>query len=118
MTVFETLPVAGGMLAFGIPEYRLPKDILAKETRLVEQVGVKVLTGVEVGKDVKFEELQAQHQAIYVATGTHFPNKAEIPGEDKAGIFHGVSFLREANLGRKVEIGQDVVVIGGGSTAL
>jgi NADH-quinone oxidoreductase subunit F len=57
---------------------------------------VKILTGVEVGKDVVFEELQRRHQAIYVATGTQFPNKAEIPGEDKAGIVHGVSFLREA----------------------
>ncbi len=100
VTVYESLPVAGGMLASGIPEYRLPKEVLAKETRLVEQVGVKIQTGVEVGKDVKFEELQERHQAIYVATGTQFPNKAEIPGEDKAGIFHGVSFLREANLGR------------------
>ena len=117
VTVYESLPVAGGMLASGIPEYRLPKEVLAKETRLVEQVGVKIQTGVEVGKDVKFEELQERHQAIYVATGTQFPNRAEIPGEDKAGIFHGVSFLREANLGRKVEIGMNVVVIGGGSTA-
>ncbi|MBK9374435.1 MAG: FAD-dependent oxidoreductase [Holophagales bacterium] len=117
VTVYESLPVAGGMLASGIPEYRLPKEILAKEIRLVEQVGVKIQTGIEVGKDVRFEELQERHQAIYVATGTHFPNKAEIPGEDKAGIAHGVSFLREANLGRKVEIGLNVVVIGGGSTA-
>ena len=117
VTVYESLPVAGGMLASGIPEYRLPKEVLAKETRLVEQVGVKIQTGVEVGRDVKFEELQERHQAIYVATGTQFPNRAEIPGEDKAGIFHGVSFLREANLGRKVEVGKNVVVIGGGSTA-
>ncbi|MBK9966467.1 MAG: FAD-dependent oxidoreductase [Holophagales bacterium] len=117
VTVYESLPVAGGMLASGIPEYRLPKEVLAREIRLVEQVGVKIQTGVEIGKDVKFEELQQRHQAIYVATGTHFPNKAEIPGEDKAGIAHGVSFLREANLGRTVEIGLNVVVIGGGSTA-
>ena len=117
VTVYESLPVAGGMLASGIPEYRLPKEILAKEIRLIEQVGVRIQTGVEVGRDVTFEQLQQRHQAIYVATGTHFPNKAEIPGEEKAGIAHGVSFLREVNLGRKVAIGQDVVVIGGGSTA-
>ncbi len=117
VTVYESLPVAGGMLASGIPEYRLPKQILQKEISMIEQVGVKILTNTEVGRDVAFEDLRRRHDAIYVATGTQFPNKANLPGEDKDGVYHGVSFLREVNLGNRVEVGKRVVVIGGGSTA-
>ena len=117
VTVYESLPVAGGMLASGIPEYRLPKAILQKEIRMIEQVGVKILTNTEVGKDVLFDDLRKMHNAIYIATGTHFPNKVNLPGEDKRGVYHGVSFLREVNLGNHVAVGKRVVVIGGGSTA-
>jgi NADH-quinone oxidoreductase subunit F len=117
VTVYESLPVPGGMLASGIPEYRLPKAILQKEIRMIEQVGVSILTNTEVGRDITFDELRRTHNAIYVATGTHFPNKANIPGEDKQGVYYGVSFLREVNLGNRVEVGKRVVVIGGGSTA-
>lgn len=117
MTVYESLPVPGGMLASGIPEYRLPKAILQKEIRMIEQVGVSILTNTEVGRDITFDELRRTHNAIYVATGTHFPNKVNLPGEDKQGVYHGVSFLREVNLGNRVEVGKRVVVIGGGSSA-
>lgn len=117
VTVYESLPVPGGMLASGIPEYRLPKSILQKEIRMIEQVGVKILTSTEVGRDVTFDELRRTHDAIYIATGTQFPNKANLPGEDKPGVYHGLSFLREVNLGNRVDIGKRVVVIGGGSTA-
>jgi len=117
VTVYEALPVAGGMLASGIPEYRLPKAILQKEIRMIEQVGVKILTNTEVGKHVLFDDLRKMHNAIYIATGTHFPNKVNLPGEDKRGVYHGVSFLREVNLGNHIAVGKRVVVIGGGSTA-
>ena len=116
-TVYEGLPVAGGMLASGIPEYRLPKAILAKEIRMIEQVGVRILTNTEVGSAVSFEDLRKRHAAIYISTGTQFPNQVGLPGEDKAGVHHGVSFLKEINLGRKVPVGRKVAVIGGGSTA-
>lgn len=117
VTVYEALPVPGGMLATGIPEYRLPKAILQKEIRMIEQVGVKILTDTEVGRDISFEELRRTYDAIYVATGTHLPKKVGLPGEEKEGVYHGVSFLRDVNLGRRVPVGKRVVVIGGGSTA-
>ena len=117
VTVYEQHPVAGGMLAYGIPEYRLPKAILAKEIRLIEQVGVNIKTGVEIGKDVTFKDLRAKHNAVYIATGSQFPNKVGVPGEELAGVYHGLDFLRDVNLGQPVTVGKNVVVIGGGSTA-
>ena len=117
VTVYESLPVAGGLLASGIPEYRLPKAVLAKEIRMIEQVGVKIVLNCEVGRDISFEELRKRHNAIYVATGTQFPNLVELPGEDKRGVYHGITFLKDVNLGREVKVSGRVVVIGGGSTA-
>jgi NADH-quinone oxidoreductase subunit F len=116
-TVYEAMPVAGGMLASGIPEYRLPRTVLAKEIRMIEQVGVKIVLSCEIGKDLTFEELKKRHESVYVATGTHYPNKIGIPGEDKLGVYHGVSFLKDVNLGHPVTVGKKVAVIGGGSTA-
>jgi len=117
VTVYESQPVAGGLLAYGIPEYRLPKAILAKEIRMIEQVGVNIRTGVEVGKDITFKKMRAQHNAIYISTGTQFPNKVGVPGEELAGVYHGLDFLRDVSLGQPVTVGKNVVVIGGGSTA-
>ena len=117
VTVYEAHNMAGGMLAYGIPEYRLPKAILAKEIRLIEQVGVTIRTGVEVGKGITFEELRARHNALYVATGTQFPNTVDVPGEDLQGVYHGLDFLRDVYLQRPVTVGKNVIVIGGGSTA-
>jgi len=117
VTVYEAQPVAGGLLAYGIPEYRLPKAILAKEIRLIEQVGVNIRTGVEIGKDMSFRKLRSRHNAIYIATGTQFPNTVDVPGEDLEGVMHGLDFLRDVALGKPVTVGKSVVVIGGGSTA-
>lgn len=117
VSVYESLPVAGGMLTSGIPEYRLPREILAKEIRMIEQVGVVINLNCEVGKDITFDELRQKHQAIYVGTGTQFPNKANLPGEQLPGVYHGISFLQDVNLGKQVPMGKNVVVIGGGSTA-
>jgi NADH-quinone oxidoreductase subunit F len=117
VTVYESQPMAGGMLAFGIPEYRLPKAILAKEIRMIEQVGVNIRTSTEVGKDVSFRKLRQKHNAIYISVGTQFPNALGLPGEDLQGVYHGLDFLRDVHLGKPVDIGANVVVIGGGSTA-
>lgn len=115
--VYEAHPVAGGVLAFGIPEYRLPKEILQQEIRLIQQVGVKIHLNMEVGKDISFSDLRSKHDSIYVATGTQFSNKINIPGEMLEGVYHGLDFLRDVNLGRDVQVGQKVVIIGGGNTA-
>ncbi len=116
--VYESQPIAGGVLAFGIPEYRLPNDVLAHEIKLIEQVGVNIHLNTEVGKDITFEELREKHQSVYIATGTQLSNKIDIPGEDLSGVVHGLDFLRNVNLGHEVQIGETVAVIGGGNTAI
>lgn len=116
--VYEEQPVAGGMLAIGIPEYRLPKEVLTHEIRNICQVGIKVHTATEVGKDISFAELKKQHDAIYISTGTQHSRKIGVPGENLPGVYHGLDFLRDINLGRDVKIQGVVAVIGGGSTAM
>ena len=116
--VYEAKPVAGGVLSFGIPEYRLPDDVLQREIKQIEQVGVKIHLNTEVGKDITFEQMRKQHEAIYIATGTQISRKIGIPGEDLAGVYHGLEFLCDVNLGRKVDVGERVAVIGGGNTAI
>jgi NADH-quinone oxidoreductase subunit F len=116
--VYEAQPVAGGVLAFGIPEYRLPKDVLRHEIRIIEQAGVKIHLNAEVGKDILFKDLRRKHDAVYIATGTQFSNKIGIPGEELAGVYHGLDFLQDVNLHRVKTVGKNVAVIGGGNTAI
>lgn len=116
--VYEAHSIAGGVLAFGIPEYRLPKAVLQQEIKLIQQSGVKIHLNVEIGKDISFTDLRTKHDAVYVATGTQFSNKINVPGECLPGVYHGLDFLRAVNLGQHVKIGQNVVVIGGGNTAI
>ena len=118
VNVFEAEPVAGGVLAFGIPEYRLPKKVLQHEIDLIARSGVNIHLNTEVGKDITFKALQAQYDAIYVATGTQFPEKVNIPGEELSGVIHGIHFLKNVNLHRYVDIGKTVAIIGGGNTAI
>ncbi|PKM49440.1 MAG: hydrogenase [Firmicutes bacterium HGW-Firmicutes-7] len=118
VTVYEASSLAGGMLALGIPEFRLPNQLLQDEIMLAEQAGVKVLLNTEVGKDILFDDLKQKHEAIYIATGTQFPNTMGIKGEELYGVYYGIDFLRDVNLGKDVKIGKKVAVIGGGSTAM
>lgn len=118
VTVYEQEHVAGGILAYGIPEYRLPKAMLEKEIKAIEQEGVKVKLGTEVGKDVLFEDLRRYHDAIYIATGTQFSNKIGVQGEELKGVYYGLDFLRDVNCGKEVSIGKKVGIIGGGNTAI
>ncbi|MCR4436112.1 MAG: NADH-quinone oxidoreductase subunit NuoF [Clostridiales bacterium] len=116
--VYEAQSVAGGVLAFGIPEYRLPKNVLQHEIKLIEKAGVKIHLNTEVGKDIPFSQLQDKYQAIYIATGTQFSNRINIPGEEMRGVYYGLDFLRDINLGRDVRVEGTVAVIGGGNTAV
>ncbi len=118
VVVYEQQPVAGGMLAVGIPEYRLPKAVLEREINTIRQAGVSILTGMEVGKDVSFEDLRKKHDALYVATGTQFSRKIGVKGEDLPGIYHGLDFLKDIHLGRLKKVEGVVAVIGGGNTAI
>ena len=116
--VYEALPVAGGWLAVGIPEYRLPKDVLRAEIKVIEDLGVKIHLNVKVGKDVSFEKLQKDHDAVFVGCGTVLSSKLDIPGEDLRGVVHGVDYLKRVNLGEKVFLGNRVAVVGGGNVAM
>jgi NADH-quinone oxidoreductase subunit F len=116
--VYESQSVAGGVLAFGIPEYRLPKAVLAHEIELVTQAGVNIYLNTEVGKDINFMDMKKQYDSIYIATGTQLPQKINIPGENLIGVLHGIHFLKDVNLHNEVKLGNTVAVIGGGNTAI
>ena len=118
VTVYEAENVAGGMLVYAIPEYRLPKSILQKEIDTLKQIGVKIETETEVGKDITFNEIKDLHESVYIATGTQVSREIGIDGEDMAGVYHGLDFLKDVNLGKLTEISGKVAVIGGGNTAI
>jgi NADH-quinone oxidoreductase subunit F len=116
--VYEAQPVAGGILAFGIPEYRLPKDVLNMEIKSIEQVGVKINLNTPLSSDKDFVQLRKKHDAVYIATGTQFTNKIGVTGEEMNGVHHGLNFLKDVHLSPKTQVGKKVIVIGGGNTAI
>lgn len=119
VTVFERLPVAGGMLSVGIPEYRLPRAVVEHEVAEIERLGVEIRTGVGVGEDLSIDDLRAEgYEAILLAVGGHRQRKLGVPGENLAGVHEGVTLLREHGLGKSVELGERVIVIGGGDVAI
>jgi formate dehydrogenase major subunit len=118
VTVFESLPRPGGMLRYGIPVYRLPREILDAEIQRIVDMGVELKCDTKIGKDVSFDDIRKEYDAIYVAIGAHQGKNMGIPGEDGPGLWTGTEFLNHVNSGKKVEIGSNVVVIGGGDTAI
>jgi NADH-quinone oxidoreductase subunit F len=118
VTIFESLPIAGGMLAVGIPDYRLPKDILNHEIQNIRNLGVEIMTGTAVGKDVQLADLTTQYNAVFIATGAHQGLELGIEGEDSPQVIDAVDFLRTFHLGREVDLGERVAVIGGGDAAV
>ena len=119
VTVFDRNPQPGGMLIMGIPSYRLDRSALKGEIEVLEKMGVKFRMNTEVGKDVTIEQLRADgYKGFYVAIGAQKSSKLGIPGEDLDGVYGGVDFLREVNLGGSPEIGKKCAVIGGGNVAM
>jgi NADH-quinone oxidoreductase subunit F len=116
--IYESLPVAGGMLAVGIPEYRLPRNILNWELENIKRLGVDIKTNTTVGIDIRLQDLWSKYEAVFIATGTHKGLKMNIKGERLPQVIDAVDFLRNLNLGRDFEIGQKVAVIGGGDAAI
>jgi len=118
ITVFEALPVAGGMLAVGIPEYRLPRSILNKEIGYLLRMGVELKLNTPIGSKLTLQDLKAQgYEAIFIATGAHQSRKLGLEG-GKSQEIHAVDFLRKVALGESVKIGEKVVVVGGGNAAI
>ncbi|MBT3232243.1 MAG: FAD-dependent oxidoreductase [Calditrichaeota bacterium] len=118
VTIFEAFSKAGGMLRYGIPAYRLPHNILDGEIQKILDLGVELKTNIAVGKDIPYEQVQSEFDAIFVGIGAHKGKGLWLEGEDSANVFSGVGFLNQVNGGSPVEIGDKVVVIGGGDTAI
>ena len=117
VTVFEAMKEPGGMLRYGIPKYRLPRNILNREIERIESFGVKIQTGKRFGRDLGLEELKS-YGAVFLATGSWAEQKPKLPGDDLRGVWHGLSFLGEVNSGKRIPLGKRVVVVGGGNTAI
>ncbi len=118
-TVFEKNEKAGGMLVYGIPSFKLEKDVVEAEIDVIRQMGVDIKTGVEVGKDITIDELKKQgYKAFYIAIGCQGSRKAGIDGEDADGVVSAVDFLKEAGTAHEYPLEGDVVVIGGGNVAI
>lgn len=118
VTVFEALPKPGGMLWAGIPEYRLPKAVLARDIDFIVNHGVKIRTGVRVGKDLDFETLRQENDALLIAVGAHQAMKLGIKNENVPGVIEGIAFLRDVALGNTVPHGGTAVIVGGGNVAI
>lgn len=117
VTVYEAEREPGGVLRWGIPEYRLPKAILAAEIDRIRDLGVTFVTSMRVGTDVPFDTL-GKHDAVFAATGVHRSRELDIPGESLAGVWRGLDLLRAVNAGERPALGRRVVVVGGGNTAM
>ncbi|UCE02956.1 MAG: FAD-dependent oxidoreductase [Candidatus Latescibacterota bacterium] len=117
VTIYEAEPVLAGMLAVGVPEYRLPRDLIRAEVEVIQEMGVKAVTSCSVGHDVSLAELRKRHDAVLVAVGLKRSRRIDIPGADAEGVLGGVEFLRDVSLGHPPALGRRVVVVGGGNVA-
>ena len=118
VTVYEAFSQAGGMLRYGIPKYRLPREVLDAEIGRIVELGVELKCSTVVGADVPLEELRSRHKAIFVGVGAHAGIKLRIPGEEAPNVLTGTEFLNRVNSGEEVAVGKKVLVIGGGDTAI
>ncbi len=118
VTIFEANARLGGMMAVGIPEFRLPRNILEKETDIVKKLGVEIKLNTRVGKDVKLDDLQKDYNAVFIAAGAHKGRSLGIENEHAAGVIDGTEFLYKVNTGEKIKAEDKVVVVGAGNVAI
>ncbi len=116
--VFESAPVPGGMLYLGIPQFRLPREIIKMEVDNILSMGVTLHTRVTVGRDISFADLRSKFDAVLLATGLNKGRELNIPGSHLAGVYNGIDFLINVNLGFEIELGKRVAVVGGGNVAI
>lgn len=119
VTIFEAMPELGGMMRYGIPPYRLPRDVLDRDIATVIGTGIEVKTNTALGRDVTLEELREEYDAVFLGVGAWRSRRMGIPGgEELEGVMHGIEFLRKVNMGEEVKLGERVIVVGGGNTAM
>jgi len=118
VSVFDSNDKPGGMMRYGIPSYRLPKEILDSEINRLYTIGIDFIMGKRLGSDISWDSLGSEHDAVFVAIGAWEEAGIGIGGLDKEGVFNALAFLREVNLGKGPEIGKKVLVIGGGNSAI
>ena len=116
--VFESAPVPGGMLYLGIPHFRLPREIIKMEVDNILAMGVTLHTRVTIGRDITLSDLRAKFDAVLLSTGLNKGRELSIPGAHLDGVFNGIDFLINVNLGYEIELGRKVVVVGGGNVAI
>jgi len=118
VTIFEAFSKPGGMLRYGIPAYRLPRDILDREIQRILDLGVELRLNCSVGKDIPFGSLRQEYKAVFVGIGAHRGRLLGVEGEDAPNVISGQEFLNRVNSGKPVEVGEQVLVVGGGDTAI
>ena len=116
--IFEKFPEAGGMMRYGIPEYRLPYDALDKDVKYIESLGVEIRYNQTVGKDITLDQLNKDFDAVFAATGLHLGRSTRIPGTDHADVYQAADLLRDITLGKELPVMEKIVVIGGGNVAM
>jgi len=118
VTIFEALPKLGGMMAVGIPEFRLPGDILSEETDIIRKLGVEIKLNTRVGRDVPLSDLKKDYDAVFIAVGVHKGRSLGVENEKISGVTDGIEFLYKVNMGEEVPVQDKVVVVGGGNVAI
>jgi len=118
VTVYDSLPFAGGFMLIGVPAFRLPREAIEMDVRLIERLGVQFVYNTTVGVDIMFDQLQREYDVIAITAGAMNAIALDVPGADLDGVQAGVDFMKRANLGEPLHVGRDVVVIGGGYTAM
>ena len=118
VTIIEAMPKLGGMLRYGIPEYRLPKAVLDEEIALIESMGVRMITNTKVGVDIPFETIRADYDAVLLGIGAWVSTGVRCKGEDSIGVIGGIDFLRKVVRNEEIKLGENVAIVGGGNTAM
>ena len=118
ITIFESMPKAGGMLRYGIPEYRLPKAVLDDEIMTIEMMGVDIICNTKIGEDIPFETIYEEYDAVLLGIGAWISTGVGCPGEDAQGVIGGIDFLRKVVRNEEIKLGRKVAIVGGGNTAM
>ncbi len=116
--IYDMMPELGGMMRYGIPNYRLPKDLLDKEIGWILDLGVEAETDIKIGKDISLEEIRDEHNAVFLSTGAWESWMIPIEGVDLPNVYGGIDFLVDHTLGREIDIGDKILVVGCGNTAM